>query len=101
MPSSALMEIQASRMHTRIGPSGEAILLLDQNRAVWEKLLIRRGLAALERAERLGGSWGPYALQASIAACHAQARTPGETDWSASRPSTTLWHRSHRRLSWS
>jgi RNA polymerase sigma-70 factor (ECF subfamily) len=77
----ALMEIQASRSRARVGPSGEPILLLDQNRALWDQLLIRRGLAALERAERLGGARGQYALQAAIAACHARARTPGETDW--------------------
>jgi RNA polymerase sigma-70 factor, ECF subfamily len=77
----ALMEIQASRSAARIGPSGEPILLLEQNRARWDHLLIRRGLAALERAERLGGAQGPYALQAAIAACHARARTAGETDW--------------------
>ncbi|MBI4419286.1 MAG: RNA polymerase sigma factor [Gemmatimonadetes bacterium] len=77
----ALMEIQASRLRTRVGPSGEPILLLDQDRARWDQLLIRRGLAALERAARLGGSLGPYALQAAIAACHARARTPEETDW--------------------
>jgi predicted RNA polymerase sigma factor len=75
------MEIQASRARARIGPSGEPILLLDQNRARWDQLLIHRGLAALERAEALGGSRGPYALQAAIAACHARARTPAETDW--------------------
>jgi len=81
----ALMEIQASRSRARVGPSGEPILLLDQNRATWDQLLIRRGLLALERAEGLcreaGGALGPYALQASIAACHARARTPEETDW--------------------
>jgi RNA polymerase sigma factor (sigma-70 family) len=77
----ALMEIQASRFNARTGPSGEPVLLLDQNRARWDQLLIRRGLAALERAEALGGARGPYALQAAIAACHARARTPGETDW--------------------
>jgi RNA polymerase sigma-70 factor, ECF subfamily len=77
----ALMEIQASRSRARIGPTGEPILLLDQNRARWDQLLIRRGLAALERAEDLGGALGPYALQAAIAACHARARTAGETDW--------------------
>ncbi len=77
----ALMEIQASRSRARIGPSGEPILLFDQNRALWDQLLIRRGLAALERAEELGGALGPYALQAAIAACHARARTPAETDW--------------------
>jgi len=77
----ALMEIQASRAGARVGPKGEPILLLDQNRARWDQLLIRRGLAALERAEALGGALGPYALQAAIAACHARARTPEETDW--------------------
>ncbi|WP_437501396.1 RNA polymerase sigma factor [Sorangium sp. So ce1099] len=77
----ALMEIQASRSRARVGPSGEPILLLDQNRARWDHLLIRRGLAALERAEALGGALGPYALQAAIAACHARARTAEETDW--------------------
>ena len=77
----ALLEIQASRAKARVGPSGEPILLLDQNRARWDQLLIRRGLAALERAEKLGGARGPYALQAAIAACHARARTAEETDW--------------------
>ncbi len=77
----ALMEIQASRLHARVGPGGEPILLLDQDRARWDRLLIRRGLAALERAEWLGGSLGPYTLQAAIAACHARARTPEATDW--------------------
>jgi RNA polymerase sigma factor (sigma-70 family) len=93
----ALMEIQASRSRARIGPSGQPILLLEQNRARWDQILIRRGLAALERAEALGGisydgaasgpkpqrasALGPYALQAAIAACHARARTAGETDW--------------------
>ena len=77
----ALMEIQASRSGARTGPLGEPILLLDQNRGLWDQLLIRRGLAALERAEKLGGARGPYALQAAIAACHARARTPEETDW--------------------
>jgi len=77
----ALMEIQASRSRARVGPSGEPILLFDQNRAHWDQLLIRRGLAALERAEKLGGARGPYTLQASIAACHARARTSEETDW--------------------
>ncbi len=81
----ALMEIQASRSKARIGPSGEPILLLDQDRARWDQLLIRRGLAALERAERLGGALGPYALQAAIAACHARARTAAETDWARIR----------------
>ena len=77
----ALMEIQASRSHARIGPSGEPVLLLDQDRARWDWLLIGRGLAALERAERLGGALGPYALQAAIAACHARARSGDDTDW--------------------
>ncbi len=77
----ALMEIQASRSRARVGPSGEAILLLDQDRGRWDQLLIRRGLAALDRAESLGGTLGPYALQAAIAACHARARTAEETDW--------------------
>jgi RNA polymerase sigma-70 factor (ECF subfamily) len=77
----ALMEIQASRAGARVGPSGEPILLLDQDRARWDQLLIRRGLAALERAEGLGGALGPYALQAAVAACHARAHTAGETDW--------------------
>jgi RNA polymerase sigma-70 factor, ECF subfamily len=77
----ALMEIQASRLHARTGPDGEPILLLDQDRARWDHLLIQRGLAALARAEALGGALGPYALQAAIAACHARARTGDETDW--------------------
>jgi RNA polymerase sigma-70 factor (ECF subfamily) len=77
----ALMEIQASRSGARTGPSGEPIMLLDQNRALWDQLLIRRGLAALERAEKLGGARGPYALQAAITACHARARLPTDTDW--------------------
>jgi RNA polymerase sigma-70 factor (ECF subfamily) len=77
----SLMEIQASRSRARVGPSGEPILLLDQNRALWDQLLIRRGLAALDRAERLGGARGRYALQAAIVACHARAPTPEETDW--------------------
>jgi RNA polymerase sigma factor (sigma-70 family) len=77
----ALMEIQASRTRARIGPSGEPVLLLDQNRARWDHVLIRRGLAALERAERLGGAQGRYALQAAIAACHARAPTADQTDW--------------------
>jgi RNA polymerase sigma-70 factor (ECF subfamily) len=77
----ALMEIQASRSRARVGPSGEPILLFDQNRAMWDHILIRRGLAALERAEKLGGARGAYVIEASIAACHARARTPEETDW--------------------
>jgi RNA polymerase sigma factor (sigma-70 family) len=75
----ALMEIQASRLHARVGPDGDPILLLDQNRSKWDQLLIRRGLAALERAELLGG--GVYTLQAAIAACHARARVAADTDW--------------------
>ena len=77
----ALMEIQASRSRARVGPAGEPILLLDQDRGRWDHLLIRRGLGALERAGQLGGAVGPYALQAAIAACHARARTAAETDW--------------------
>jgi RNA polymerase sigma factor (sigma-70 family) len=77
----ALMEIQASRSKARVGPSGEPVLLLDQNRAQWDQLLIRRGLAALERAEQLDASRGFYTLQGAIAACHARARTSEETDW--------------------
>jgi RNA polymerase sigma factor (sigma-70 family) len=77
----ALMEIQASRLRARVGPSGEPVLLLDQDRGRWDRVLIRRGLAALERAESLGSTPGPYALQASIAACHARARSGDETDW--------------------
>ncbi len=79
----ALLEIQASRLKARVSPSGEPILLFDQNRAQWDQLLIRRGLTALERAQRLGGTRGPYQLQASIASCHARARTPEDTDWTA------------------
>jgi RNA polymerase sigma factor (sigma-70 family) len=77
----ALMEIQASRFKARRGPSGEPVLLADQDRSRWDQLLIRRGLAALERAEKLGGALGPYALQAAIAACHARARSAADTDW--------------------
>ncbi len=77
----ALMEIQASRIRARVSPTGEPILLLDQDRGRWDQLLIRRGLAALERAEALGGASGPYTLQAAIAACHARARRAEETDW--------------------
>ncbi len=77
----ALMEIQASRMKARVGPSGEPILLLDQDRSRWDQLLIRRGLAALARAEELSKARGPYTVQAAIAACHARARAPQETDW--------------------
>ena len=77
----ALMEIQASRLRARVGPSGEAIPLLEQNRGHWDQLLIQRGFAALLRADAVGGALGPYRLQAAIAACHAQARTPEATDW--------------------
>ena len=77
----ALMEIQASRSRARVGPAGEPILLLDQDRARWDRVLIGRGLRALERAGALGGAQGPYALQAAIAACHARARVAHETDW--------------------
>src|SRR6266571_526572 len=77
----ALMEIQGSRIRARVGPAGEPILLLDQDRGRWDHLLIGRGLAALARAEALGGASGPYTLQAAIAACHARARTAEETDW--------------------
>jgi RNA polymerase sigma-70 factor (ECF subfamily) len=78
----ALMELQASRTHARRGPRGEAILLFDQDRARWDRLLIRRGLAALDRAEALAEPLGPYALQAAIAACHARAPSAADTDWS-------------------
>jgi RNA polymerase sigma factor (sigma-70 family) len=77
----ALMEIQASRSRARVGPSGEIVLLLDQDRGRWDPLHISRGIAALERAEKLGGALGPYALQAAIAACHARARNAADTDW--------------------
>ena len=77
----ALMEIQASRAKARVGPDGQPILLLDQNRAAWDRLLINRGLAALDRAQKLGGERGPYFIQAAIASCHARAATNDETDW--------------------
>jgi RNA polymerase sigma factor (sigma-70 family) len=77
----ALMEIQASRLKARVGPGGEAVPLFDQDRARWDRVLVRRGLVALERAEKLGSALGPYGLQAAIAACHARARTSEETDW--------------------
>jgi RNA polymerase sigma factor (sigma-70 family) len=77
----ALMEIQASRLKARVSPSGDAVPLFDQDRGRWDRVLIRRGLVALERAEKLGSALGPYGLQAAIAACHARAPTPGETDW--------------------
>jgi RNA polymerase sigma-70 factor (ECF subfamily) len=79
----ALMEIQASRLRARLGPAGEPIPILDQNRGQWDQLLIRRGFAALLRAEQNGVPFGPYVLQAAIAACHARARTAAETDWAA------------------
>ena len=107
----ALMEIQASRAKARISASGEPILLFDQNRALWDQLLIRRGLAALERAEQLGGALGSYALEAAIAACHARAVTPEDTDWprivalyERARPDRPVAHRraepSGRRTRW-
>jgi RNA polymerase sigma-70 factor, ECF subfamily len=77
----ALMELQASRLRARIGPHGEPVLLLDQDRGRWDWMLIRRGLVALARAAQLGGALGPYGLQAAIAACHARARVPEDTDW--------------------
>ncbi len=77
----ALMELQASRSRARVGPTGEPVLLLEQNRGRWDHLLIQRGLASLARAEALGGAGGAYAVQAALAACHARARTAGETDW--------------------
>ena len=77
----ALLELQASRSRARVGPGGEPVLLMDQDRGRWDRLLIGRGLAALERAEALGGEVGPYRLQAAIAACHARALSPEETDW--------------------
>jgi predicted RNA polymerase sigma factor len=77
----SLMELHASRLHARVGPFGEPVLLLEQDRSRWDRLLVGRGLAALERAQRLGGAMGPYALQAAIAACHARAATAEETDW--------------------
>jgi RNA polymerase sigma-70 factor, ECF subfamily len=77
----ALMEIQSSRLRARVSPTGAPVLLLDQDRSRWDHLLVRRGLAALVRAEDLRGAQGPYTLQAAIAACHARAMTPAETDW--------------------
>ena len=77
----ALMELQSSRLRARVGPGGVPVLLLDQDRARWDQLLIRRGLGALDRAVRLGQPWGPYVLQAAIAACHARARSADQTDW--------------------
>ncbi|CAB3876566.1 hypothetical protein LMG26689_03263 [Achromobacter animicus] len=77
----ALMELQASRLHARTDAEGRPVLLMEQDRRRWDPLLVRRGLAALDRADALGGARGPYALQAGLAACHARARTPGETDW--------------------
>jgi RNA polymerase sigma-70 factor (ECF subfamily) len=77
----ALMELQASRLCARVGVRGEPVLLADQDRGRWDHLLVQRGLAALRRAEELGGALGPYTLQAAIAACHARARSVEETDW--------------------
>jgi len=77
----ALMEIQASRLRARVGPSGEPVLLLDQDRSRWDQLLIRRGLAALARAEQLSDARGAYTVQAAIAACHARAHVADDTDW--------------------
>src|SRR5207237_7035280 len=77
----ALMEIQASRIRARIGPNGEPVLLMEQNRALWDRLLIHRGLLALARGETLGEARGPYLLQGAIAACHARAATAADTDW--------------------
>jgi RNA polymerase sigma-70 factor, ECF subfamily len=77
----ALMEIQAARIRARTGPAGEPVLLLEQNRALWDRVLIHRGLIALARGEALGETRGPYLLQAAIAACHARAATPADTDW--------------------
>jgi predicted RNA polymerase sigma factor len=77
----ALMELQASRTKARVGPAGEPILLLEQDRAKWDRLLIQRGLAALARAQKVSSEPGPYVIQAEIAACHARARTGGDTDW--------------------
>ena len=77
----ALMELQASRLRARVGPHGEPVLLADQDRARWDRLLVQRGLAGLRRAEELSGALGPYTLQAAIAACHARARSVEETDW--------------------
>src|SRR5205823_7428916 len=82
----ALMELQASRSAARTGPSGEPVLLLDQDRARWNRLLIGRGLAGLDRARKLGGEPGTYRLQAEIAACHARAATPAQTDWARLAP---------------
>ena len=77
----ALMELQASRLRARVGPHGEPVLLADQDRARWDRLLVQRGLAGLQRAEELSGALGPYTLQAAIAACHARARSVEQTDW--------------------
>ena len=90
----ALMEIQASRSRARVGPSGDPILLFDQNRTHWDQLLIRRGLAALAHAAKLGSAQGPYVLQAEIAACHARARTPEETDW----PRIVMLYEAHAQI---
>jgi RNA polymerase sigma-70 factor (ECF subfamily) len=90
----ALMELQASRLKTRTGQGGEPVLLMDQDRTRWDHLLIRRGLVTLERIDQLGGTAGPYALQAAIAACHARAAAAEDTDWVPSPRSTTVWLRS-------
>jgi predicted RNA polymerase sigma factor len=98
----ALMEIQASRIGARTGPRGEPVLLLEQNRAQWDQLLIQRGLTALARAEALSGAHdglGSYSLQTAIAAYHARARVPEDTDW-AGIAATMRWRKSHRLPSW-
>ena len=96
----ALMEIQASRLRARTSPRGEPVLLLDQDRARWDRLLIRRGLAALARAEALGGGFGPYTLQAAIAACHARARTAEDDRLGADRRALRRARRARRRRRW-
>ncbi len=96
----ALIELQASRLAARVGRDGEPVLLMDQDRTRWDQLLISRGLALLDRIEVLHGTAGPYALQAAIAACHARARTPEDTDWPRLPPCTTVWRRSRRPRSW-
>jgi predicted RNA polymerase sigma factor len=93
----ALLEIQASRLPARTGPDGAPVLLPDQDRRRWDRLLVRRGLAALDRVRTLGGDFGPYALQAAIAAAHAEAVTADETDWRGSPRSTGCWSRCRRR----
>ena len=93
------MELQASRLRARTGPDGEPVLLLDQDRTRWDRLLIQRGLANIDRIERLGGTVGPYALQAAIAACHARATVAEDTDWEGSLRCTTASRGSARRRS--